>query len=540
MKGLGDVPRSYRLRIALETLSFVEQSKNVLNKKEHAFCVCHFFLVILQSDMSYSYKAYYPYYRRNLKVAVPVMLTQFGAALVGLADSIMVGHYSTADLAAVSFSNAIFFTVMVFAMGAMMGLTPLVGHEVGRINGLKGEGVKGLKGEGVKGLEGEGVKGLKGEALEAYIREKEWKISSLLANGGVFMVLMCIISLVFLVPCIPFLDSFGQEPDVVACARPYYILIVLSIVPFLLFCLCKQFLEGLGNTTVAMVITVGCNLLNIGLNWVFIFGHWGIPAMGAAGAGLATLIARALMPVCFIAVILSRDAWRKFLVQIEKVMISRREVENLLVIGSPIGMQTFVETFLFTASFVIIGWISKEALAAHHIANQMADLTFMLAQGIGAATTIRVSHQLGRGDLHAVRMASRASVHLCLLMNTIGAAIMILFRHQIPYIFTDDEAVAEIASSLLFFAGLFQYADGLQCMGAAMLRGIQDVRVPMRIAVFAYIGVALPLGIFLTFPAGLGVQGMWMAFVIALAIPALAFHIRFNRQMRKMEMKEER
>jgi MATE family multidrug resistance protein len=132
-------------------------------------------------------------------------------------------------------------------------------------------------------------------------------------------------------------------------------------------------------------------------------------------------------------------------------------------------------------------------------------------------------------------------------MNTSGAAIMIFGRNYIPYIFTSDPAVVPIASTLLIIAGTFQYADGLQCIGAAMLRGIQDVRVPMRIALVAYIGVALPLGIFLTFycpvpwsgtdVTGLGVKGMWIAFVIALAIPAVLFHIRFNRQYKKLKIK---
>lgn len=128
----------------------------------------------------------------------------------------------------------------------------------------------------------------------------------------------------------------------------------------------------------------------------------------------------------------------------------------------------------------------------------------MLALGIGSATTIRVSHQLGKGDLHAVKMASRASVHLCLTMNTIGAAIMIFGRHYIPYIFTEDPQVIPIASSLLIIAGTLQYADGLQCIGAAMLRGIQDVRVPMRIALFAYIGVAFTAGFSTHVPCGVG------------------------------------
>ena len=440
------------------------------------------------------------------------MLTQFGAVLVGLADSIMVGHYGTADLAAVSFSNAVFFTVMVFAMGALMGVTPLVGHVHGRLEKLIQQGT-----------------------TDEEIAHKHEQITSYLANGLVFTVVMCLISLLLLAPCIPFLDDFGQEPEVVACARPYYILIVLSIIPFLLFCFSKQFLEGLGNTSMAMIITLGCNLLNIFLNWVFIFGHWGFQPMGAEGAGWATLIARTLMPLCFFIAIISRAEWRRYIVSLKGRLVTRREVEHLMAIGTPIGLQSFAEAFLFTASFVIIGWINKEALAAHHIANQMADLTFMLATGIGAATTIRVSHQLGKGDLQAVRMASRASVHLCLLMNTIGAAVMIFGRNYIPYIFTDDPEVVPIASTLLVIAGTLQYVDGLQCIGAAMLRGIQDVRVPMQIALFAYIAVGMPLGLYLTFPAELGAKGMWIAFVIALAIPAVLFHIRFNRQLKRMK-----
>ena len=439
------------------------------------------------------------------------MLTQLGAALVGLADSIMVGHYSTADLAAVSFSNALFFTVMVFAMGALMGITPLVGHVHGRLEKL-----------------------LKDGTTDDEIAHKHGQIVSYLTNGLVFTGLMSLLSLALLAPCIAFLDAFGQEPEVVTCARPYYILIVLSIIPFLLFSFSKQFLEGLGNTTIAMLITIGCNLLNILLNWVLIFGHWGFDAMGAEGAGWASLIARCLMPLCFFIAMLHKSEWRRYIASIRRALVTRREVEHLITIGVPIGLQSFAEAFLFTASFVIIGWISKEALAAHHIANQMADLTFMLALGIGSATTIRVSHQLGKGDLQAVKMASRASIHLCLLMNTIGAAIMIFGRNIIPYIFTDDPEVIPIASTLLIIAGTLQYADGLQCIGAAMLRGIQDVRVPMRIALFSYIGVALPLGLALTFPMGLGATGMWIAFVIALAIPAVLFHIRFRKQLKRL------
>ncbi len=450
----------------------------------------------------YSFRTYLPYYRRNLRVALPVMLTQLGASLVGLFDSIMVGHYGTADLAAVSFSNAIFFMIMVFAMGALMGVTPLIGIEVGRND-----------------------------------EHSAGRIAAYLQNGISFTLLLSLAMLILLCSVMPFLDHFGQEPEVIEAARPYYFWIVLSIVPFLFFCLQKQFLEGLGNTLVAMLITLGCNLLNIFFNWIFIFGHWGAPAMGAAGAGLATFISRLLMPFCFLTVIMLKKDWRRYLQLFSCKAARWGEVVRLFKIGAPIGSQTLLETFVFTISFIIIGWLSKEALAAHQVSNQIADLTFMLAQGIGAATTIRVSHQLGTGNMQAVRMASNASIHLCLLMNTIGAVIMISLHNQIPYLFTDDPAVIAIAKPLILIAGLWQYADGMQCIGSAMLRGITDVKVPMLIAFVSYILITLPLGIVLMFVCDLGVIGMWVGFIVGLSIAAVLLHTRFRRQLRRMEQK---
>ncbi|MBR5574244.1 MAG: MATE family efflux transporter [Paludibacteraceae bacterium] len=450
----------------------------------------------------YSFREYLPYYKRNLRVALPVMLTQLGASLVGFFDSIMVGHYATVDLAAVSFSNAIFFTVMVFAMGALMGITPLVGIQVGEMKQVTEN--------------------------ESIIRRN---IASLFQNGMLFTVLLSALMLLLLGGCIPFLDYFGQDPAVVEVARPYYILIVISLAPFLFFSFFKQFLEGLGNTMVAMVITLVMNGLNILLNWVFIYGNWGFEPMGATGAGLGSLISRIGMPLCFWAVMAFHKEWKQYL-RMAWERFSWQRIRELAKIGFPIGGQTLLETFLFTASFVIIGWISKEALAAHQVANQIADMTFMLALGIGSATTIRVSHQLGEGNIHGVRMASNASVHLVLLMNTIGAALMISLRNYIPMLFTEDTEVIAIASQLIVLAGLLQYADGLQAVGAAMLRGITDVKVPMMIAFVSYILIGLSVGLVCAFPLGMGASGIWIGFIFALAIAAICFHIRFNRKLR--------
>ncbi len=463
----------------------------------------------------YSFKIYLPYYKRNLKVALPVMLTQLGASLVGFFDSMMVGHYATVDLAAVSFANAIFFTVMVFAMGALMGITPLVGIQIGAQHTSSP------------------IANRQSSITNRQSPTANNQISSLFQNGILFTVLLSAVMLILLSACIPFLDRFGQDPAVIEVARPYYILIVISLVPFLFFSFFKQFLEGLGNTMVAMVITLLMNGLNILLNWVFIYGNWGFEPMGATGAGIGSLISRIGMPLCFWAVMAWRKEWKQYL-RMTWQRFSWQRIRELAKIGFPIGGQTLLETFLFTASFVIIGWISKEALAAHQISNQIADMTFMLALGIGSATTIRVSHQLGERNIHGVRMASTASIHLVLLMNTIGAALMISLRNYIPMLFTEDKEVIAIASQLIVLAGLFQYADGLQAVGAAMLRGITDVKVPMVIAFVSYILIGLSVGLLCAFPFNMGAAGIWVGFIFALAIAAICFHIRFNRKLKKL------
>ena len=441
------------------------------------------------------------------------MLTQLGASLVGLFDSIMVGHYATVDLAAVSFSNALFFTIMVFAMGALMGLTPLIGIQVGKMSDPTTNSNE-----------------------NSMLAESRSIISSLFQNGMLFTILLSLITLALLGGCIPFLHCFGQDPAVVEVARPYFILIVISIIPFLFFTFFKQFLEGLGNTSVAMVITLVMNGLNIFLNWLFIYGNWGCPELGAIGAGIGSLIARIGMPICFFGVMYFRREWRVYMTAMRLSNFKTSVIKELTKIGLPIGVQTLMETIAFTAAFIFIGWISKEALAAHQIANQICDMTFMVILGIGSATTIRVSHQLGANNLQGVRMASNASIHLVLFINTIGAILMIGCRNQIPMIFTEDPEVIAIASKLVVLAGMLQLADGLQVVAASMLRGITDVKVPMFIAMFSYTIVCISIGLFFAFPMGMGAVGIWIGFVVGLSVAAVCLHVRFRRKFKQISL----
>ena len=276
------------------------------------------------------------------------------------------------------------------------------------------------------------------------------------------------------------------------------------------------------------------NGLNIFLNWLFIYGNWGCPELGATGAGIGSLIARIGMPICFFLVMYFHREWKTYIRAVRLKNFDFSVIKELSKIGVPIGVQTLMETIAFTAAFVFIGWISKEALAAHQIANQICDMTFMVILGIGSATTIRVSHQLGARNLHGVRMASNASIHLVLLINAIGAVLMIGFRNQIPTLFTEDQEVIAIASQLIVLAGVLQLADGLQVVAASMLRGITDVKVPMIIAIFSYTIICISIGLFLAFSMGMGAQGIWIGFVVGLSVAAICLHTRFRIKYREL------
>lgn len=443
-----------------------------------------------------SFSEYLPYYKRNLKVAFPVMLTQLGIALMGVIDSIMVGHHSTAELAAVSFANAIFFSVMLFPLGIMMGLTPMVG--------------------------------------KAYTQGERVRVRRLFANGLLNSTLWGITTVLFMACFIPLIPHMGQESVVVEKAQPYYILVVLSILPLIIGNSFRQFLEGLGNTMVAMIITISSNLLNIILNGLLIFGLCGLPELGSTGAAIATLVSRCTLPIAFVLAMKFKREWAQYLKKSDKSDISRTVIREINKIGMPIGFQTWLETIAFTLSFIFVGWISKETLAAHQIANHMSDLTFMIALGVGAATTIRISHQWGANNYEGIRMAANASIHLIIVLNSIGALLMVSFRHLIPHIFTTDIEVIEIAANILIYTALYQLSDGLQAVGAAMLRGIQDVKAPMYIALLAYGVICLPLGYVLTFPCEMGVDGMWIGFIVGLSVAAILFHIRFRKKFKEL------
>ncbi|MCY1720021.1 MATE family efflux transporter [Prolixibacteraceae bacterium Z1-6] len=442
------------------------------------------------------FQQYIPFYKRNLALALPIVLSQIGQVTVSLVDNMMVGHVGTTELAAAAFANSVFMIGMVFGMGITFGLTPLVGKAYGN-----------------------------GDLHKAIVWLKNGVFSHLIASMGLSIIMF---SVYFLLPLM------GQPAEVLSLAKTYYLLLCASYLPFMLFFTFKQFFEGLGNTKMAMQITLTANVVNVFVNYVFIFGKLGMPAMGLNGAGIGTLVSRIIMPLLFSFYVLRNSRYRRYFVLAHYQPMVKKHVLSLLKIGLPIGFQLIVEVSAFAIGAVMMGWLGETQLAAHQVALGLATFSYMIALGVSQANTIRVSHQMGIKDYISLRRASYASTHLVLMFMTGTALIFILARNILPYLFTTDVEVIEISAGLLIVAAIFQLFDGLQVIMLSTLRGMADVTFPMFIAFIAYLLVGIPTSYIFAFPLNVGPQGIWIGFLVGLSIAGILFYLRFRKNLKKL------
>ncbi len=429
-------------------------------------------------------------------MAFPVILSQVGQVTVQLVDNMMVGHVGTTELAAASFANNVFMIGMYFGMGITYGLTPLIG--------------------------------------KAFSKGKFQEVAVLLKNGIFTHVVAAIVLTALMFGIYFILPILGQPPEVLNLAKPYFLLLCLSYFPFMLFFSIKQFFEGIGNTKMAMQITLTANVINIIVNYVLIFGKLGFPEMGLVGAGIGTLVSRLFMALLFVLYIFYIPKVKKYFVEAHKQIFSIRKIISILRIGIPIGFQIIVEVTAFGIGAVMMGWLGEIPLAAHQVAIGMASFTYMISLGVSQANTIRVSHQIGVKDYSALKMAALASTHLVLAFMLVMGFIFIIARNYLPLMFTLDPAVIEIAAVLLVVAAIFQVFDGLQVIMLSTLRGMADVKLPMFFAFFAYLLVGIPTSYFLSFVFNIGPQGIWYGYLVGLGSAGILFYLRFKYILRKM------
>ncbi len=442
-------------------------------------------------------KKYFPEYIRLLKLATPLVLTQAGQMSVQLIDNAMVGRFGTAELAAASFANSIYVVIMLFGLGVFLGVTPLVGHARGANN--------------------------------------DQDVAAIMKNGFALAAL--------LIPVITLLSwSFtlamphlGQTDEVVRLAIPYYRTLVVAMVPFLLFTLLKQIGEGLGNTIMAMIATIVANLMNVLLNYILIFGKLGFPAMGLLGAGYATLASRIAMPIVIYAGFLYLKPIRPYFTLMRTAKATMRGLASLFSVGLPIAGQLILEVSAFAFSAVMMGWLGDVPLASHQVAMGLASFTFMAANGVAMATTIRVSFQLGTRDFESMERVSYSALHLVVTYMGLCGLVFLLFRHQLPYLFTADPLVIDLAASLLMIAALFEFFDGLQVVCLGILRGFADVKAPMFIAGFSYTIIGLSVSYLCAFTLKMGPEGIWYGFLAGLVAAGLLLAFRIRKKIHEME-----
>jgi MATE family multidrug resistance protein len=440
-------------------------------------------------------RAYYQAYRKDLlatlNLSYPIMIGQVGVMLMSLIDNVMVGRLGAIPLAASSIANAIFFMLTIFGLGTISIVTPLVATRHGKQD-----------------------KDECGALFSAGIKV-----------AFAFGILFVLISYLL----VQYFHIFDQPQEVVPLATEYLIIIAFSAIPMMLFRVAKHFAEGVSATKPAMYVTYASAVVNIALNYVLIYGKFGAPALGLAGAGYATLITRVLMAVGMFWYVFTKARFRPFLQTFRFLSVTRDQIQEILRQGLPAGFQHFFEVSAFAGAAIMVGWLGAQSLAAHQIALNLASITYMAATGLGVAGSIRVGNAAGEGNPARIFKAGTSSFVLVFIFMSLTCLIFVSCNYFLVKIYIDDPQVIDIAASLLIIAGFFQLSDGIQVVGLGVLRGIEDVNLPTIITLVSYWGIALPAGYFLCFNFGWGITGMWIGLLLGLTVSAIFLTLRFYR-----------
>ncbi|HEV2147257.1 MAG TPA: MATE family efflux transporter [Longimicrobiaceae bacterium] len=428
--------------------------------------------------------------RQLLAVAGPLVVSQLGQVGMSTADTIMVGPLGADALAAAGLGSALHVAMLMLFTGTVLGMTPLVS-----------------------------------QAFGAGDRERCREV----LMQGLWLALALSVPLAWLT----FLGGdiarfFGQKPGVAELAGEYMDALAWGALPALLFLAFRQFMEGMGITAPAMVMTFVGLAVNVAANAALIYGVEGwVPALGLVGSGWATTITRWAMLAAMVGYLLLHPRFHPFR------GVSWRPHAALLrritAIGAPIGAQLGVEVGLISFTAVMVGWFGPVELAAHQVTINLASVTFMVALGVSLAGSIRVGQHVGAGSERGVRRAV-AATYLCAVgFMSLTAVAFFLFPRELVGLYTSDPGIVRVATSLMVVAAFFQVFDGAQVAGLCALRGASDTRVPMLMAVAGYWGIGVAVGYLLGFHTTLGPAGVWAGLSAALATVAVLLAWRVRR-----------
>ncbi|HTL80554.1 MAG TPA: MATE family efflux transporter [Bacteroidia bacterium] len=432
---------------------------------------------------------------QTVLLALPVCLSNVGNITVDLADNFFIGLLPerTTGQAAVMLASALYIFILVFLIGISYGLTPIV--------------------------------------AEADAQKNKEKIITHVRHSFVLNFSISILLFIVLYLAAPLLKYSGKSPEVIALAIKYLNVSMLSMIPLSFFFTCKQFAEGMSDTKTAMVISIIANLMNIFLNWLLVFGLWGLPRMGVMGACWATFFSRCFMAVAMVCYIYFSKTYTPFNAAFNFRKLIPQPVKEQLRIGIPSALMFSLEVAAFAVPTLFIPGIPQ--LAAHRVSLSLASMTYMISSGLGAAATVRVGHYVGYKDRIGIRRAGFSAVILSVSFMCIAAICFILGRNFLPSLFNKDPEVLHYATTLMLIAAAFQLFDGTQVTTQGALRGLKDTVFPGFIALFAYWMCALPMSYYLCIRSGLGAPGVWYGFIVGLGIACIGFLSRFHWMTKK-------
>lgn len=433
---------------------------------------------------------------QTIRLAVPIIIGELAQMSLHIIDSAMVGAIGYRQLAATALVVNAMNIPFVFGIGMTISVSQMVSM--------------------------------------AHGRKDHHQVSHYLFNGFVLCAVTAILISLAMVWGRGIVFHLGQDPEVAALAMPFMKLIGLSIIPMLLFMTLKQFTDGLEFTRTAMVLSLCALPVNIFLNWVLIYGNLGFPRLELLGAGWATLITRSLIFLMLAIVVLRHRTFKRYIsVGHLQWRLKWKSIRELLHIGIPSSLQIGMEAGAFAVSGIIIGTLGAVPQAAHQIALSCASFTFMVSMGLAQAGSIRVSNAFGTRNWPKISAIGRSTLLTALIYGIFCAGLFVAFRHLVPRAFNDNTTVIEMAALLLLFAGLFQISDSTQAIGAGLLRGIKDVKMPTVLVAIAYWAIGLPCGYLFAFHFGMGASGMWLGLTLGLTMSSLFLMLRFMTMTKK-------
>jgi multidrug resistance protein, MATE family len=436
--------------------------------------------------------------RALARLAGPLIVSHLGSIAMNTTDTLMVGPLGAASLAAAGLGSAVFMALLVVCTGTLMGMTPLVAQAYGAGD----------------------------------LRETRRVLVQGLWLAGLLAVPMSLAALMGL----PVARALGQAEDVSRLAGGYLVALAPGVAPMLLFMALRQYLDGMGLTRPAMVITflgVGVNVLGnrvliYGIEgWSTPFGTLSVAAYGVAGSGWATTLVRWAMFVAMTAYVLRRRDLAAF-TGVRLAPVAAR-IRRIVAIGAPIGGQLAAEVGVFSFAVVLVGWISPVMQAAHQVTLNVASATFMVALGTSLAGSIRVGQHTGAGSRRGVHRAVITTYLLVTVFMGVCALAFLAAPRWILGLYTSDPEIVAAGLGLLAMAAAFQVFDGAQVAGLCALRGAADTRIPMWITVLGYWVIGAPAAYLLGFHTALGARGVWAGLVLSLALVALLLAWRVRR-----------